>query len=63
MYFGMNLRRPISLLLRLDAWEDRDGLTELVALLERSPLGGGEGSVTLPVELGAYGIRFAGDDR
>lgn len=53
----------VALLLRLDAWKQRDGFAELVALRERAPLGGCEGGFALPVELGAYGIRFAGDDR
>ena len=53
----------VALLLRLDAREQRDWFAELVALRERAPLGGCEEGVALPVELGAYGISFAGDDR
>jgi hypothetical protein len=53
----------VALLLRLDAREQRDWLAELVALRERAPCCGGEGGFALPVELGAYGIRFAWDDR
>lgn len=53
----------VALLLRFDAREQRDGFAELVALWERTPLGGCEGGFDLPVELGAYGIRFPGDDR
>ena len=51
------------LLLWLDAREQRDGFAELMVVREHAPLGGGEGSVAWPVELGAYGICFAGDDR
>ena len=53
----------VALLLRFDAREQRDGFAELVTLWERTPLGSCEGGFALPVELGAYGIRFAGDDR
>ena len=53
----------VALLLRFDAREQRDGFAELVALWECAPCDGGEVSVALPVELGAYGVRFAGDDR
>ena len=53
----------VALLLRFDAREQRDGFAELVAFRERAPCYGCEGGFALPVELGAYGIRFAGDDR
>ena len=53
----------VTLLLRFDAREQRDGFAELVALRESAPVGGCEGGFALPVELGAYGIRFPGDDR
>ena len=53
----------VALLLRLDARKERDWLAELVALWERTPLGGCEGGFDLPVELGAYGVRFVGYDR